>query len=39
MALWIDSIGYDLWCWQAQNGANLDFDVKFDLEGQGQSPP
>ena len=24
---------------QAQNGANFDFEVKFDLEGQGQSPP
>ena len=25
--------------WQAQNGVNFDFEVKFDLEGQGQSPP
>ena len=24
---------------QAQNGVNFDFKVKFDLEGQGQSPP
>ena len=24
---------------QVQNGANFDFDLKFDLEGQGQSPP
>ena len=24
---------------QAQNGVNCDFEVKFDLEGQGQSPP
>ena len=24
---------------QAQNGVNLDFEVKFDLEGQVQSPP
>ena len=24
---------------QAQNGVNFDFDVKFDLEGQGQSSP
>ena len=24
---------------QAQNGVNFDFQVKFDLEGQGQSPP
>ena len=23
---------------QAQNGVNYDFEVKFDLEGQGQSP-
>ena len=25
-------------CGQAQNGVNLDFEVKFDLEDQGQSP-
>ena len=24
---------------QAQNGVNFDFEVKFDLEGQGQSSP
>ena len=24
---------------QAQNGVNFDFEVKFDLEGQGKSPP
>ena len=24
---------------QAQKGVNFDFEVKFDLEGQGQSPP
>ena len=24
---------------QAQNGVNFDFEVKFNLEGQGQSPP
>ena len=24
---------------QAQNGVHFDFEVKFDLEGQGQSPP
>ena len=24
----------ELWCGQAQNGINLDFEVKFDLEGQ-----
>ena len=23
---------------QAQNGVNLDFEVKFDFEGQGQHP-
>ena len=27
----------ELWCGQAQNGVNLDFQVKFDLEGQGRS--
>ena len=30
-------MGGVLWCGQAQNGANLDFQVKFDLEGQGRS--
>ena len=24
---------------QAKNGVNFDFEVKFDLEGQGKSPP
>ena len=24
---------------QTQNGVNFDFEVQFDLEGQGQSPP
>ena len=24
---------------QAQNEVNFDFEVKYDLEGQGQSPP
>ena len=24
---------------QAQNGVNFDFEVKFDLEGQDQTPP
>ena len=33
---WIDG---ELWHGQAQNGVNLAFQVKFDLEGQGQSPP
>ena len=31
--------GDELSCGQAQNGVNFDFEVKFDLEGQGQSPP
>ena len=31
--------GDKLSCGQAQNGINLDFEVKFDLEGQGQSTP
>ena len=31
--------GDELSCRQAQNGVNFDFEVKFDLEGQGQSPP
>ena len=30
-------MGGELWCGQAQNGINLDFQVKFDLEGQGRS--
>ena len=25
-------MGGDLWCGQTQNGVNLDFEVKFDLE-------
>ena len=29
----------ELSCRQAQNGVTFDFEVKFDLEGQGQSPP
>ena len=33
---WIDD---ELLCGQAQNGVNFDFEVKFDLEFQGQSPP
>ena len=32
-------IGGESWHGQAQNGVNFDFAVKFDLEGQGQSPP
>ena len=27
--------GHVLWCGQAQNVVNLDFQVKFGLEGQG----
>ena len=30
-------MGGELCCGQAQNGVNLDFQVKFDLEGQGRS--
>ena len=30
--------GDELSCGQAQNGVNFDFEVEFDLEGQGQSP-
>ena len=29
----------ELSCRQAQNWVTFDFGVKFDLEGQGQSPP
>ena len=32
-------MGGELWHGQAQNGVNLAFQVKFDLEGQGQFPP
>ena len=32
-------MGDELWSEQAQNEANSDFEVKFDLEGQGQLPP
>ena len=31
--------GEELSCGQAQNGVNFDFEVKFALEGQDQSPP
>ena len=31
--------GDELWCREVQNGVTFDFEVKFDLEGQGQSPP
>ena len=30
-------MGDELLCGQAQHGVNFDFEVKFDLEGQGQS--
>ena len=30
-------MGDELWCGQAQNGVNLDFQVKFDIEGQWRS--
>ena len=32
-------ISDEWWVGKAQNGVNFDFEVKFDLEGQGQSPP
>ena len=32
-------MGSELWSGQAQNWVNSDFEVKFDLESQGQSPP
>ena len=32
------SMSDELWCWQAQNGVNFDFDLKFDLEGQSWLP-
>ena len=31
--------GDELSCGQALKGVNFDFEVKFDLEGQGQTPP
>ena len=31
--------GDELSLGQAQNWVNFDFEVKFDLEGQGRSPP
>ena len=33
-----NSIGGESWHGQAQNEVNLDFEVKFDLEDQSQSP-
>ena len=35
----VTSIDGELRHGQAQNGVNFDFEVKFDLEGQGQSRP
>ena len=35
----VTSIGGELWHGQVQNGVNFDFEVKFNLEGQDQSPP
>ena len=32
-------MGNELWFGQAQNGVNSEFEVKFDLEVHGQSPP
>ena len=32
------AIGDDLPCGQAKNKVNFDFEIKFDLEGHGQSP-
>ena len=32
-------MGSELYSGQAQNWVNSDFEVKFDLEGQGQLPP
>ena len=34
----VTSIGGQSWHGQAQNGVNFDFEIKFDLEGQSQSP-
>ena len=31
--------GDELSCREAQNGVTFGFEVKFDLEGQGQYPP
>ena len=32
-------MGDELWCRRVKNGVNFDFEVKFDLEGQGRLPP
>ena len=35
----VTSIGGELWHGQAQSWVNFDYEVEFDLEGQGQSLP
>ena len=35
----VTSVGGELWHGQAQNGIKFDFDVKFALDVQEQSPP
>ena len=35
----LEWIGGELWRGQTQNGVILAFQVKLDLDGQGQSPP
>ena len=32
-------MGDELSCGKAQDGVNFDFEVKFEFEGQDQSPP
>ena len=32
-------MGDELWCGQARNEVNFEFDLKFGLEGQGRLPP
>ena len=32
-------MGNELWCGQAQNGVNSDYQIAFDLKGQGHLPP
>ena len=33
------TVADELWCGQTQNRVKFDFQVKFDLEGQGRSSP
>ena len=35
----VTSIVGELWPGKAQNRVNFEFEVKFDLEGQSQTPP